>query len=345
MGTRMKSQQAKVLHEVLGRPMLAWVLQAAKDAGCSRANLITSLDVYAQRQALGAVQDFVSHYIHQLDKRGTADAVASAAAVYANAETPHYLRSELLAGTPKADLPEGFLILAGDTPALDAKLLADFLAFCHQEKADLAVLGLRLEEPKGYGRLIVSKKGDLEAILEEKDADEVTRKISLCNSGVLFVKAPLLFRLLCQVDNRNRAGEYYLTDIIGIAHAQGLRARVFETLHHQAFQGVNDRWQLLQAEEFLRRKQQRRLAEGGVRLYGPESIYLDDEVYVDQDVSLFPGVVLRGKTRVGLGSVIGPHAVLIDCEVGSQAQVGAHCFLQNVHVADGEIIHPLTTRS
>lgn len=345
MGTRMKSQKPKVLHEVLGRPMLAWVLHAAKSAGCSRANLITSLDVYNNRQALGVFQDFVSHYVHQIEKRGTADAVASVAAVYTNAEAPKFTRSELLAGTPAINLPDGFLILAGDTPALDAKLLADFLAFCHQDNLDLAVLGLRLEEPKGYGRLILSEKGDLKAIIEEKDADEETRKISLCNSGVIFVKAPLLFPLLRQVDNRNSAGEYYLTDIIGIAHGQAMRARVFETSHHQAFQGVNDRWQLLQAEEYLRSQRQRRLAEGGVRLYGPQSIYVDDEVVIDQDVSLFPGVVLRGKTRLSEGAVIGPHAVLINCEIGRQAQVGAHSYLQNVCVAEGEKIQPFTTRS
>jgi bifunctional UDP-N-acetylglucosamine pyrophosphorylase/glucosamine-1-phosphate N-acetyltransferase len=334
-GTRMKSRHPKVMHPLAGRPMilhltdmLAW-LQAEK----SVVVIGPEMDEVGQRIAPIAT-------VLQRDRLGTAHAVLQA-------------RPQL------ADFTGTVLILYGDTPLITAETIERMLA-CRRNPPhpSVVVLGFRPDDPAEYGRLLVGPDG-LRGIVEYKDASPEQRAVTLCNSGVMAVDGKLLFRLIDKIGNDNAKGEYYLTDIVGLAVGQGLKAGFVEADPEELL-GVNSRAELAAAEAVMQRRLRRRAMAGGATLTDPDSVYLSWDTELGQDVTVGPNVVfgpgvsladdteirafchLEG-VKVESGAVIGPFARLRPgALIASGAHIGNFVEIKNATVAEGAKVNHLT---
>jgi bifunctional UDP-N-acetylglucosamine pyrophosphorylase/glucosamine-1-phosphate N-acetyltransferase len=247
-GTRMNSPLPKVLHPVAGRPMLSWVIDAVQGAGVEQICLILGGELELFKDIILSQQGRVA-VAEQKERRGTGDAVASAAESIEGVVKPPYFSGRHVSGSPFKC--ERVLICTGDIPNLRAKTLQEFTEFAHQHSADLAVIGMIHPNPFGYGRLVQDSADNLVKIVEEKDADEELRKINVCNSGVILTRTKILFELLAEIKPNNKQSEYYLTDIFGLARQRGLRTAVFKTPKWQEFEGINDPAQLKRVEELI----------------------------------------------------------------------------------------------
>ena len=336
-GTRMRSRTPKVLHEVAHRPMVGHVLHAAADAGVARRAVVIGHGSGAVRDAL-AVLDPDADVYEQTERHGTAHAVLQAAPAVA------------------ADLHD-IVILYGDVPLVEPETIRR-LRTGLAAGSDLVVLGFEAADPTGYGRLI--RDGDrLTAIREHAEASEAERRITLCNSGMLAVRADRMLPLLRQIGNDNAKGEYYLTDIVEIANAEGLAVSV-EITGEEELMGVNDRAQLAAAEAAFQRRARARVLASGVTLHAPDTVMFAADTRIEPDaviepyvvfrrgVSVGPGAVVRAFSylegaRVETGALVGPFARLRDGSlVGEGAKVGNFVEMKNTDLGRGAKVNHLS---
>ena len=335
-GTRMKSTHPKALHTVMGRTMIEWVMDIVKQAGAADITLVLSQDT--------GVFDFLlkthpqTRIAVQKKQQGTGDAVAAAAAAYLGAKTPSWAGSELVSG--KSTQADWVLICAGDTPAMNPETIREFMEASLASNKRLAILGMNVAEPKGYGRIIKTPDGGLAGVIEERDADAATKNITICNSGVIFANVSWLFELLEGISPNNSQKEFYLTDIFGLAVKRGEPAFVFETNAASEFAGVNDRAQLAAIEATMVARRSRELMAGGVTICLPNTVYVEADVTVESDSKIESGVVLKGKTRIARNCEIGPQVVLEDAVLGVGVKVGAHAVIIRSTVAAGQSVMP-----
>lgn len=251
-GSRMQSDLPKVLHSIMGKTMLHWVIEALKGAGLEKLCLVLPQDLSPFLPFIQGHSDLA--VCSQPTPNGTAGAVSASAVFFQATKTPSYAEgSQLRQGQPSAC--RYVLICNGDTPALESQLIESFLNFCFTNKSPLSVLGMDVPNPKGYGRLLLNPQGFLKDIIEEKETDELTRKITVCNTGVIFAEVSFLFSLLSNVQNNNTQKEFYLTDCIRLACAAGKPPLAFVSKEWTSLVGVNDREQLLTAEAILKTHQ------------------------------------------------------------------------------------------
>jgi bifunctional UDP-N-acetylglucosamine pyrophosphorylase / glucosamine-1-phosphate N-acetyltransferase len=301
-GTRMKSATAKVLHQIGGRSMVGHVLTAVQALDPVRIVAV----VGHQREQVGPhIQELVPEVILavQEEQRGTGHAVRIAI--------------EALPATTAGTV----LVAAGDTPLLRGETLRDFAAEHEAAQSAVSVLSGVVQDPHGYGRIVRNDEGDVEAIVEEKDATPVQREIAEISSGILAFDAAFLVEALPRLDNDNAKGEYYLTDIVGLARDAGLAVGAFPIDDVMQTEGVNDRVQLANLGREMNRRTVQDWMCDGVTVMDPATTWVDSAVLLAPDVTLLPGVQLLGATVVGMGSVVGPDTTLKDCEVGRHARV------------------------
>lgn len=247
-GSRMKSDLPKVLHEVNGKPMLARVLDTIYDMGIEKANIVLGRDIEP-------FQALLEHYpnlgvAQQLDQKGTAHAVASAAKLFSKAQQVSYAQSTVAKGNSCNH--EYILITTGDTPCLEPDGLKHFVEKSLEASADISVLGMEVPDSFGYGRLILDKDNiGLLRIVEEKDASETQKEIHICNSGIVFAKVSALFTCLEQIQPNNAQGEYYLTDSVAIGNNLGMTVTQFTSSNWQQFAGINTPEQLQKVSSYL----------------------------------------------------------------------------------------------
>ncbi|MCY3877742.1 MAG: bifunctional UDP-N-acetylglucosamine diphosphorylase/glucosamine-1-phosphate N-acetyltransferase GlmU [Rhodobacteraceae bacterium] len=299
-GERMGSNTPKVLHEIAGAPMLLHVARTAEALAPERLITVTgpaSDEVRKQVRAFGIQTDFAL----QTEQRGTAHAVAAA--------------REGLRGF------EGrIVILYGDTPLLTAESLHK-LTSCLDAGADIAVLGFKASDPTGYGRLIFNGDGEIETIVEHRDADAEQRRIIHCNSGVMAADAGLLFELIDKVKPDNEAAEYYLTDIVTIARAMGLRTGA-AICDESETRGVNDRVELASAEAAFQDRARKNAMRSGVTLIAPDSVHFSHDTELGPDTVVEPFVRFGPGVRIGGGVRIMSFTYLQGCDIGSHTQIG-----------------------
>jgi bifunctional UDP-N-acetylglucosamine pyrophosphorylase / glucosamine-1-phosphate N-acetyltransferase len=330
-GTRMKSALPKVLHKVGGRSMLAHALAAARELKPAAVSVVVGPDMDAVRdEALAEVPS--ASVVVQTERKGTADAVLAA-------------RDALKAH--KGDV----LVLYGDTPLLTGPTLARVLARLDKD-AGVAVLGFEATDPTGYGRLLCEGDDWLTAIREEKDASAEERTIKLCNSGVMAFRSGDLAGLLSRIGNDNAKGEYYLTDAIEIARADGAKAAVV-VCDEDEVMGVNARDQLAAAEAVFQTRARGRAMRDGVTMIAPETVWLSWDTKIARDVTIEPNVffgpgvtidegalILANchieQSHIGAGARIGPFARLRPgADVGSKARIGNFVELKNTKLHEG----------
>ncbi|NEX92216.1 bifunctional UDP-N-acetylglucosamine diphosphorylase/glucosamine-1-phosphate N-acetyltransferase GlmU [Caulobacter sp. 17J65-9] len=305
-GTRMKSPTPKVLHKVGGRTMLDRAVDAAEALGCARIVVVAGAHspqvAETARKRLGdsavAIQD---------PPLGTGHAVRAAEGALAGFD---------------GDV----IITFADCPLLDASAVAPLFAL-RDAGADVAVLGFEPVDAGAYGRLILSGDGELTRIVEAKEATPEELAVRASNSGVMAVDAKTLFSLLAEVGNDNAKGEYYLTDVVGLARGRGLSARV-AFASEEAVMGVNSQVELAEAEGVFQRAFRRRLMVEGVTMVAPETVFLSWDTQIAGGVTVEPNVVFGPGVSVETGAVIRAFSHLEGATVRSGALVGPYARLR-----------------
>ena len=311
-GTRMHSDLPKVLHTLAGRPLLAHVIERARALSPKRIIVVYGHGGDAVPSALPG-DDIV--WALQSPQRGTGHAVMQA--------LPHLA-------------PEGpTLVLYGDVPLT----AIDTLRHLVQPAAEgaLSLLTVALDDPAGYGR-IVRDQGRVVRIVEHKDADEATRAIREVNTGILAAPTPALSRWLAGLSDNNAQREYYLTDIVAAAVADGTPVHATQPAHDWETLGVNSRAQLAQLERLFQQQQADALMEAGVALADPARFDLRGTLACDRDVFIDVGCVFEGRVRIGKRVSIGPHCVIRDAEIADGAQILAFSHIDGATVgADARV--------
>jgi bifunctional UDP-N-acetylglucosamine pyrophosphorylase/glucosamine-1-phosphate N-acetyltransferase len=335
-GTRMNSELPKVLHPIAGDPMLVHAIAAGATLEPMHTVVVAGHGAEAVTAATHAYDD-TAIVVVQTEQLGTAHAVDQAKDALAKFD-----------GTA--------IVLYGDTPFVSPETLERMVQAA--QEVDVVVLGFEAADPGRYGRLIL-EGNSLERIIEYKDANEAERAITLCNSGVIACNSALLFDLISAVENSNASGEYYLTDIVGLARARGLRATAV-TCDEAETLGVNSRAQLAEAEAAFQARARAALLEDGVALQAPDTVYLARDTVIGRDtliepnVVFGPGVTVESGVRirafshlegchVSRGAVIGPYARLRPgAELEENTRVGNFVEIKNAVVAEGAKINHLS---
>lgn len=310
-GVRMRSKKAKVLHPLLGRPMIRYPLDAARKAGAGKLAVVVG---HQSEEVVEAVSAPDVKVVLQPAQLGTADAVSKAKAAL-----------EGFSGTA--------LILCGDVPLLNGETLKKLLAAHHGADALVTVLSMTPPSAKGYGRLL-REGGALKAIVEEKDADEETRAINEVNSGTYAVSLPWLWDALSGIDSKNSQGEFYLTDIVARAAALGRVQSVLMDDWSEG-QGINSREQLAQANDAMRQRINRRWMEEGVTLEDPATAWIEPGVVLAEDVTIGPSCRIEGTTTVGAGTRIDAGAIITDSVLGENVHIKPYSVVNQARLGNG----------
>ena len=330
-GTRMKSPRPKVLHEIGGRTMLAWSVALAREIGCRRSVVVVGPDMPALSEAAAKLVG-AENVVVQREQLGTANAVDAARGALSGVEGQA-------------------IVLYADTPLVPKE--AGERAFAEIEKgASVCVLGFNAKLPNRYGRLVTAADGSLEAIVEANDATEAQLEIALANSGVMAAPVKLMFELLKEVKNDNAKGEFYLTDLVGLARRRKLKAAV-ALCEERDVQGVNSQVELAQVERVFQDGMRERMMTAGVTMPAPETVFFSHDTKVAAGVTIEPNVVfatgvsveggavirafsyLEGA-KVGVGAFVGPYARLRPgAVIGKDAHIGNFVEVKNVTVGEG----------
>ncbi|MBM9461961.1 bifunctional UDP-N-acetylglucosamine diphosphorylase/glucosamine-1-phosphate N-acetyltransferase GlmU [Aeromicrobium sp. YIM 150415] len=302
-GTRMKSERAKVLHELGGRSMLGHALAAVRELGVEQRVVVVGHQ-REQVEAATTALDSEALIAVQHERKGTGDAVRAGL-------------DALEAGAAHGTV----LITYGDVPLLTAETLR---AVVDEHRADaraVTILSAEVDDPTGYGRILRGDDGTVTAIREHKDASENERSVREINSGILAVDGTFLDAALGRLTPKNAQGELYLTDIVGFAVADGLPvgAHVLEDVWQT--EGVNDRAQLARLARELNDRITRRWMLDGVTIIDPATTWIDSDVTLAPDVTVRPGTQLLGATTVAGGATIGPDTTLRNVEIGEDATI------------------------
>ncbi len=295
-GSRMQSNRPKVMHSLAGRPMLAFVLDAAHAAGAAQMIPVIGPDAPELADWLGDLTPAI-----QQQQRGTGDAVRAALPLIADSSLP-------------------VLILYGDTPLVRADRLAQMVAAI-AGGADICVLGFETDRPDGYGRLKTDAGGQLLDIVEQADASPEEQQIGLCNGGLMAIAGPHLAGLLDGLSQDNAQAEFYLTDLVRLGREKGLQP-VISMAEREELHGVNNRADLAFAEAVMQDRLRRAALAGGVSMVDPASVYLSADVRLAADITLEPNVVIGPGVSIAAGCHIKAFSHIEGAEIGPNCQIG-----------------------
>lgn len=293
-GTRMRSKLPKVLHKVGGKPMLQHVLDAADAAGAAEKIVIVGHEAELVEAMVGEQGKIVL----QAEQLGTGHAVM---------QTQDAL----------ADFKGTVMILCGDTPLLDGAELKKFYEAHVQSGAAATVLTAHMDNPFGYGRIVRDAEGNVQGIVEEKDADAQQKLIKEVNTGIYCLECPLMFEVLSTLTCDNAQGEYYLTDVLTKLNAAGRKVGGVVTEDSDMVMGINSRRQLAEAESVMRERILGKLMDAGVTIMDPASTFIESSVKIGRDTIIYPFTWLEGTTEIGEDCEIGPNVRFTNVKIGS----------------------------
>ena len=314
-GTRMRSKLPKVLHPVAGKPMLGHVIDCARSLSPTRIHVVIGHGAELVREQLAA-EDI--HWVLQTEQLGTGHAVAQA-----------------LPGTQGADQ---VLVLYGDVPLLRVETLAQLSSQAGAQA--LGMLTVTLADPTGYGRILRNAAGEVQAIVEQKDASAEQLAICEGNTGIMALPGKHAARWLGSLSNQNAQGEYYLTDVVAMAVSEQIPVEVAHAVDEYEVLGANNRVQLAVLEAEYRRRQAERLMTEGVSLADPARIDVRGDVSVGRDISIDINVVLEGRVVIEDDVIIESNCVLRDCHIGAGSHIKAFSHIDGAELASGCDVGP-----
>jgi bifunctional UDP-N-acetylglucosamine pyrophosphorylase/glucosamine-1-phosphate N-acetyltransferase len=318
-GTRMRSAVPKVMHEICGRPMVAWPILAAREAGAGRICAIVSPD----RDLSAALPDGTETIV-QPEPDGTGGALRAAADVVRSSDT--------------------VIILSGDHPLVSAEIIGELIATHRDTDAAATVMTTEMDDPGSYGRIVRGAKGEIERIAEAKTPGDATPEelaIKEVNAGTYAFAGASLAEALERLTNDNAQGEYYLGDVLPLLRQSGLRISAYPAPDLGVNLGINDRADLARVAREMRRRILVGHMRAGVTIEDPGATWIDADVEIGPDATILPGTTLGGRSRIGAGSTIGPMTTLIDSRVGERAAV-VHSYLTGCEVANEATVGPFS---
>jgi bifunctional UDP-N-acetylglucosamine pyrophosphorylase/glucosamine-1-phosphate N-acetyltransferase len=323
-GTRMKSAKPKVLHEILGVPMINHVLGTLKTLGRISTVLVTgfSSDVI-DREVRTSFADMDISFAHQDRRLGTGHAV----------------------GVGLKRVPEKSdhaLVLMGDMPLVSSASMRKLLETHSRTKSVITVATALVESPAGYGRVIRSFAGKVIGIKEDHECTETERSIKEINTGVYCFSIPFLKAYIPRIQNNNAKKEYYLTDLIHMAAASPEGSITGLRIPFEEAGGINDRLHVAEAEKVLLRRHQERLMQSGVSVVMPETVYMESNVKIAPDTVIEPSVSLKGRTAVGRNCLIGKGSILRDALIEDNVVLGPYSLISGATVRAGSTLEPFT---
>lgn len=315
-GTRMKSHLPKVLHRIGQKPMLAHVVDTAKKLNPAQIIVVYGFGGQMLKEAFKGEENLT--WVEQPTQMGTGDAVMKAFPLI----TPNHR----------------VLILYGDVPLISLGTLERLLQATNENS--LGVLTMIADDPKGLGRIVRNPKGEIERIVEEKDASVKEREIKEVNTGIYATSYTYLNKWLPKLNNHNQQKEYYLTDIVQFAVEDNVSVVAANPDSFQEVLGINDRHQQVMLERYYQQRCAEQLLHQGVWICDPARFELRGTLKVQEDVSIDVNVVLEGHNVLGANCSIGPNCVLINCEIGENTKILANSVLENAKIGAGCVIGP-----
>jgi bifunctional UDP-N-acetylglucosamine pyrophosphorylase / glucosamine-1-phosphate N-acetyltransferase len=297
-GTRMKSKLYKVLHPVCGKPMVQHVVDHIQTLDVKRIVTVVGHGAEKVKQQLGDK----SEYVLQAEQLGTAHAVQQAEGILGSEE-----------GTT--------LVVCGDTPLIRPETMQALFEHHQAKNAKATILTAIAENPTGYGRILRGDNGQVEQIVEQKDASAEQQLVKEINTGTYCFDNKALFETLKLVKNDNAQGEYYLPDVIEILQKQGDIVEAYVTEDFEETLGVNDRVALSQAEALMRTRINEKHMRNGVTIINPEATYISTDAMIGRDTVIQPGSMIEGTTVIGEDCIIGPNTQIIDSRIGDRTTV------------------------
>ena len=332
LGKRMRSKQAKVLHQVAGQAMVLYSVRLGLCVAGDRVAVVVGHQADLVRELIGCAT---------LGKRGS-----SPVAIVEQRQqlgTGHaVLQSRPVFAVGKRGAPSSYLILNGDTPLLQESTVRELLRVHEASRATVTVLTAVLEKASGYGRVVRAQSAEREVsrIVEDRDATEEEQGIREINVGTYVVDGEFLFSALEKLDPSNAQGEYYLTDIIHVAVEQGRRVAAMVLDDPDEGLGVNTRRQLAEAEQVVRQQIRDRWLDAGVTMIDPASTWIDATVTIGKDTVLYPNVTLEGVTVIGEDCVLRSGTRLKNCIVGNGVEILDHCLFTDSQIEDDAHVGP-----
>ncbi|MGC2770810.1 MAG: bifunctional UDP-N-acetylglucosamine diphosphorylase/glucosamine-1-phosphate N-acetyltransferase GlmU [Candidatus Sulfotelmatobacter sp.] len=319
-GTRLKSQLAKVLHEVGGKPLLTRVIAAATQV-VPPADIFVIIGHEAER-----VRSVVAHtgvnFVLQADQRGTGHA--------------------LMVAQPALSAYDHVIVLSGDAPQITPQTIARLLNFHLDERAAMTLLSADLDHPTGYGRVIRKnpRSAEVEAIIEEKSASPAQKGIHEINAGFYVFALPQLVSNIEKLSIANPHGEYYLTDMASVLRHSKQRVMVWKTEKRNEVLGANTLAELAAIDHQIRMQKCQQLMSEGVTIFYPATCVIDDEVEIAADAVLEPSVQILGRSRIGAACHISSFSVIRNSEVGPSVLIRPGCILEEAHVGPSAVLGP-----
>ncbi|MCS7171629.1 MAG: bifunctional UDP-N-acetylglucosamine diphosphorylase/glucosamine-1-phosphate N-acetyltransferase GlmU, partial [Aquificaceae bacterium] len=314
----------KVMHTILGKPMLWYVLKTLKELNPSEIALVVG---YKQEEIKAYFGDSYIYFHQSNPKAGTGDAVLSAVDFWRDYEG--YL-----------------LVVNGDAPLIKAQTIKNMQRYLQmvEEYEGVRLSGLllsaQLPDPTGYGRVIKDREGYVTKVVEEKDADQEERLTREVNGGVYLFYCPHLLEMLFSISPSQKTGEVYLTEIFSLMHRSGYKVKSFMAEDPSEIFGVNTRWDLALAENMTRLRIIQEWSEKGNTIHQPESVWIEPDVLLEGNVEIYPDVMLRGNTRLGKNVVIGKGCVLENAHVGDGATLEPYSIVKNSRVEAEAVVGP-----
>ena len=323
LGTRMKSGIAKVLHQLDGRPLIAHVCRTAAKLGPRKIFVVVG---HQAEQVQAAVEAELgpdgAEFVHQVEQRGTGDAV-------------------MVAKNALAAAGSTILVLSGDVPLVRAETLNNLITTHENEGAACTILTVRMENPMGYGRIVRDDRSAFHKIVEQKDASEDERQIREVNSGIYCFDGAKLFRALEQVRPVNSQGEYYLTDVPGIFRTHHEPVSLSQHLDVREVSGINTRAELAEFENLVRRRTIRRLMlDEGVTFIDPAHSYISSEARIGRDCVIHPDVHIEGPCVIGEACQILHGARIVNSTLGNRVTVKDHSVIITSDIEDDCSVGP-----
>jgi bifunctional UDP-N-acetylglucosamine pyrophosphorylase/glucosamine-1-phosphate N-acetyltransferase len=314
-GTRMRSALPKVLHPLAGKPLLAHVLDAAHAIGADRVCVVYG---HGGEQVREALAGYGCLWVEQAERLGTGHAVLQA--------------------MPQMADVDRVLVLYGDVPLIAPGTVQRLITETGDDP--LGILTAFLEDPTGYGRIVRDGRGHVQRVVEQKDANEAELAIEEVHTGFLVAHQGRLADWLGRVRNDNAQGEYYLTDVIGLAATDGVQVAATQPQRLEEVAGVNDRVQLAVLERYYQRLCAEALMRAGVTMADPARFDVRGELMTGRDVTIDVNVVIEGRVWLADGVRIGPNCLLKDCSLGRGTEVFANCVIEAAEVGSGARIGP-----
>lgn len=325
LGTRMKSSRAKVLHELLGRPMISYIVRTVSKLAPEAVIVVVGHQAdeveRAVRQELVPISSGDLHFVRQIERKGTGHAVMAARGLLEGRSGP-------------------LIVVAGDGPMLKAETLGELLDRHTREGNDATMLTACMDEPSGYGRIVRDPAGAFIRCVEEKDATPDELKIQEVGVSIYCFNVAPLLDALDRLGNDNAQGEYYLTDVPQILLARGHRVGILLHGDPRELIGINTRVELADVERRLRESKLTQLMLSGVTIVDPGSTYIHADVEIGRDTVIDPQVIIEGRSRIGADTVVQSWTRLKDVDVGDGVTIKNCCVVEDSRIEDGATVGP-----